>query len=70
MAEIVSRAMTLPPMAAWIGILNMCRGIRSLSFSHMSRPRFSAAVRCTSMDSASTGSPLTMIDILTRLPSR
>ena len=29
----VSRAMILPPIAAWIGILNRCRGIRSLSRS-------------------------------------
>ncbi|MNF16596.1 hypothetical protein D3C87_2024330 [compost metagenome] len=61
--------MTLPPIAAWIGILNMCFGISSLSFSHISRPRFSAAMRCTIIDSASTGSPLTRIDIFTRLPS-
>jgi hypothetical protein len=31
----VSRAITLPPMAAWIGILNIWRGIRSFSRSHM-----------------------------------
>ena len=35
----VSRAITLPPIAAWIGILNMWRGISSFSFSHMARPR-------------------------------
>ena len=33
----------VPPIAACTGILNMCRGIRSFSFSHISRPRFSAA---------------------------
>jgi hypothetical protein len=38
-ARMVSRAMTLPPIAAWIGIWNMCGGIRSFSFSHMARPR-------------------------------
>src|SRR6185295_5405645 len=47
-ARTVSRAITLPPMAAWIGTWNMCGGISSLSFSTMARPRCSARVRCTS----------------------
>ena len=34
----VSRAMILPPIAAWIGIWNRCGGISSFSFSHMARP--------------------------------
>ena len=54
----------------WIGILNMCRGIRFLGASRtMARPRFSAAERCTSIDSASTGSSLTSTDMRTRSPS-
>ncbi len=69
-ADKVSRAMTLPPMAAWIGILNMWRGIRSFSFSHMARPRCSARSLCTIMESASTGSSFTRICILTRLSVR
>ena len=31
-------AMTLPPMAAWIGISKRCLGISSFSFSHILRP--------------------------------
>ena len=44
-ARTVSRAMILPPMAAWIGTWNMCGGISSFSFSAMARPRISARVR-------------------------
>ncbi len=65
----VSRAMIWPPIAAWIGIWNRCGGISSFSFSHMARPRLSARARCTIMESASTGSALTRIDIFTRSPS-
>ncbi len=42
----------------------------AFSFSHMARPRASARERFTTMDSASTGSALTRIDIFTRSPSR
>ena len=35
----VSRAITLPPMAAWIGTSNICRGMCSLSFSTMALAR-------------------------------
>ena len=35
----VSRAMTLPPMAACTGISNICRGMFSLSFSQIFRAR-------------------------------
>ena len=38
LAFTVSRAMTLPPIAAWIGTSNICRGISSLSFSVIRRP--------------------------------
>lgn len=68
--RMVSRAMILPPIAAWTGIWNRWRGIRSFSFSHIARPRLSARVRWTSMESASTGSAFTRIDIFTRSPSR
>ena len=51
-------------------ILNMWRGIRSFSFSHIARPRISARSRWTIIDSASTGSSFTRICILTRLSCR
>ena len=38
MALTVSRAMILPPTAAWTGISNSARGMFSLSFSQMRRP--------------------------------
>ena len=38
MAPIVSRAITLPPIAAWIATWNICRGISSFSFSHSELP--------------------------------
>src|SRR5215475_13183209 len=57
------------PIAAWIGTWNMCGGMSSLSFSAMARPRLSARVRCTSIASASTGSPLTSICSFTRSAS-
>jgi len=38
----VSRAMILAPMAAWMGITNIWRGISSLSFSQKTRPRLVA----------------------------
>jgi hypothetical protein len=50
--------------------LEHVRGIRSFSFSHIARPRCLGAVRWTIIESASTGSSLTRIDILTRSPSR
>ena len=39
MALTVSRAMTRPPMAAWTGTSNSCRGMFSFSFSHSRRAR-------------------------------
>jgi len=52
----VSRAMILPPIAAWIGTWNICGGISSLSFSTILPPAPLGSLRCTSIDSASTGS--------------
>ena len=36
--------MILPPIAAWIGILNKCLGISSFSFSHMIQIPIQAAI--------------------------
>ncbi|HUL06703.1 MAG TPA: hypothetical protein VLV76_10245, partial [Candidatus Acidoferrum sp.] len=43
-AETVSRAITRPPMAAWMAILKSWRGMRSLSRAQSWRPRASAAL--------------------------
>ena len=39
--------MICEPMAAWMATSNICRGISSRIFSHRSRPRRSAWLRCT-----------------------
>ena len=62
----VSRAITRPPMAAWIAILNNWRGISSLSLAQIDRPRASAALRWAMKLSASTGSWLTRMLMRTR----
>ncbi len=45
--EMASDAMTLLPMAAWMGILNCCRGISSFSLDTRSRPTWYALSLCT-----------------------
>src|SRR3546814_2207042 len=65
-AEMVSRATTLPPMAAWMAILKSWRGMRSLRRSQSMRPRVSAWPRWTMMASESPGSGFTRIENFTR----
>jgi hypothetical protein len=65
----VSRAMILPPIAAWIATAKSWRGIKSFNLSHSARPRRSAWLRWTMIDNASTGSPFTRMFISTRSPS-
>ena len=57
MAFTVSRAMTLPPMAAWMGISKSWRGMFSFSFSQSLRARGYAFSRWAMKLRASTWSP-------------
>ena len=58
-AAIVSRAMTLFPMAACSATSNICRGISFRNRSIKDLPRSNAKSRWTMIDKASTGSPAT-----------
>src|SRR5690606_1885152 len=53
-----SRAITSAPMAAWMAMSNIWRGISPRMRVTTSRPRKRALARCTIMDKASTRSPL------------
>jgi hypothetical protein len=66
----VSRATTLLPIAAWIGISNIWRGISCFSRSVSARPADWALSRWTIRLSASTGSPLTRMSTLARFAGR
>jgi hypothetical protein len=57
-ALMLSRAMILLPMAAWIATSNICRGISWRSFSATLRPYSYALSRWMITLKASTGSPL------------
>jgi hypothetical protein len=64
--ETVEREMIFPPMAPWMAILNIWRGISSFSLLQATRARPTALSRWISMDRASTRSPLIRISSLTR----
>mgnify|MGYP000001726090 CR=1 FL=1 len=62
----VLRAMIVPPMAPWMAILYICRGISSRSLVQAVRASSTARSRCTSWERASTFSPLIRMSSLTR----